>query len=127
MDKIRLRKCPHCRRDVELVKIQLGFAICCTGRNCLGGMQIHYGTHDDKEIFKAKLIENWNQRQPDVPAVEAAWNCVAEYRDEIYEACSEPYDEHGSCCIVVLDEALNRLNCFTSTAAVEAWEDNDGT
>lgn len=122
MDEIKLRHCPHCGKPVNLIRIHGGFAIVCSDKNCLGCMQIHYGTCDNQEIFKAKLISDWNRRNLDVPAVNAAWNCLAQYRDEIYEACSEPYDEHGSCCIRVLDEVLNRLQCFTSSAAIEVWE-----
>ncbi len=117
-----LKACPFCGKRVELIPIQWGFAIVCSDKNCLRMMQIHYGTCDNEDIFKAKLISDWQRRNPEVPAITAAWNCLAQFRDEIYEACTEPYDTHGSCCINVLDEALNRLLCFTSSAAVEAWE-----
>ena len=116
-----LRRCPHCNKRVEFVELQGGYAIVCSDHNCLGGMQIHYGLKDDCEIFKQKLISNWNRRTPDVMAVAAAVNCIEEFRDELYESCQEPYDEHGACCIETANEILNRLLCFTSQEAVDAW------
>ena len=124
---IELRSCPHCNKPVELVSLQSGYAIVCSDHNCLGGMQIHYGWKDDREIFKQKLISNWNRRTPDVTAVEAAVNCIEEFRDELYESCQEPYDEHGVCCIETVYQILNRLLCFTSQEAVDAWQQNKTT
>lgn len=118
---VELKPCPFCGKPVNFIRIQWGFAIVCSDKNCLGCMQVRYGTCDNEEIFKAKLISDWNKRSPQVPAIEAAWNCILQYRNEIYAACQEPYDDHGGCCIEVLDEVLNRLNCFTASAAVEAW------
>lgn len=117
-----LSLCPHCQKPVELIQMQSGFAIICSDHNCLGGMEIHYGTCDNPEIYKAKLISNWNRRTPEVRAVAAAIECLIAYREEIYGMCQEPYDEHGQCCIDVLDEAINRVRCFTCHEAVDAWE-----
>lgn len=122
-----LRNCPHCNKPVEFVSIQSGYAIICSDHNCLGGMQIHYGWNDDGEIFKQKLISNWNRRTPDVAAVDAAMNCIEAYRKELYESCQEPYDEHGACCVETADEILNRLQCFTCQEAVDAWQHNKST
>ena len=119
---MNLLACPHCHKPVELVNIQGGYAIVCSDLNCLGGMKIHYGWDDEREIFKNKLVSNWNKREPEVRAVTAAVECIRNYRDELYESTQEPYDEHGACCIQVVDEILNRLNCFTSQAAVDAWD-----
>ncbi len=120
-----LKKCPNCGKPAGLIRIQGGFAIICADKNCLSKMEIHYGTCDNKELFKQKLIDNWNERRPDVPAIAAALNCLEAYRDELERNMQEPYDEHGSCCLRALDEALNRLQCFTSARAVEAWEDQE--
>lgn len=116
-----LKPCPFCGEQVRLVDIYSGYAIVCEGRNCLGMMQIKYGSCDNKEVFKEKLISDWNSRKPEVLAVTAAIECIEEYRSILYEETQEPYDEHGCCCISVLDEVLNRLRCFTTSAAVEAW------
>lgn len=123
MDK--LKHCPHCGLPVELIETQYGFSIICSDHNCLGGIEIRCGTMANKEIFKRKLIANWNRRKPEVGAVEAAKECLLQYRDEIYDLCQEPYDEHGQCCVEVLEEAINRLSCFTCQEAVDAWN-NEG-
>lgn len=119
-----LNPCPHCGHPVRLVDIMHGYAIVCESTNCLGGMRINFGACDNKEIFLAKLISDWNKREPEIPAVAAAINCIEDYRNNLYEEMQEPYDEHGYCCIKVLDEVLNRLQCFTSIAAVKAWKEN---
>jgi len=119
---MKLEPCPHCRKPVEFVEIQGGYAIVCSGHNCLGGMDIHYGWKDDREIFKNKLISNWNKRTPEVRAVNAAVECIREYGKELYDSMQEPYDEHGACCMSVVEEVLNRLVCFTAQAAVDAWD-----
>ena len=116
-----LKPCPFCGEEVELVSVSFGFAIVCQGRNCLGGMSVKYGSCDNKAIFLEKLIADWNSRKPEVLAVTAAIECIEDYRSTLYEETQEPYDEHGCCCISVLDEALNRLQCFTTSAAIEAW------
>lgn len=121
MSAVVLNPCPHCGENVRLVHGQRRYAILCQGRNCLGGMFIEYGSCDNKEIFLKKLISDWNSRKPEVLAVTAAVECIEEYRNALSEEIQEPYDYHGSCCIDVLDEALNRLRCFTSSAAVETW------
>lgn len=117
----KLEPCPHCGKSVELMTIQCGYAIVCSDHNCLGGMSIHYGSCDNTEMFLAKLIANWNKRQPEVRAVTAAIECIHDYGEDLYRRCQEPYDEHGQCCINVVEEILNRLNCFTTAAAVDAW------
>ena len=117
-----LKPCPHCQKPAELVHTQGGYAIICSDQNCLGGMEIRYGSEDNKEIFKNKLISNWNRRTPEVRAVNAAFECIKKYGEELYASTQEPYDEHGSCCIQVVNEILNRLNCFTVQAAVDAWD-----
>ena len=116
-----LKPCPFCGERVELRGVQGGFYIACKGRNCLGGMNIKYGSCDNSEIFLEKLVSDWNSRRPEVPAVTAAVECIEDYRNALYEKTQEPYDEHGCCCISVLDEVLNRLQCFTASAAIEAW------
>ena len=116
-----LNPCPHCQKPVELIPIQNGFAIICSDHNCLGGMDIHYGECDNPEIFKAKLISNWNKRDPEICAVSAAVECLIEYGREINEENQRPWSNHGSCCIDVLDEAINMVRCFTCREAVEAW------
>lgn len=118
---IELAPCPHCNSTSRLVDIYGGYAIVCNDKNCLGQMRIHYGSCDDKEIFLQKLISDWNRRTPEVRAVTAAVECITKYRDEIYDETQEEYDDHGSCCIDVLDETINRLKCFTSSNAVEQW------
>ena len=121
----KLRNCPHCQREVELLSVQSGFSIICTDHNCLGGMSIHYGWADDPELFLRKLISNWNRRTPDVPAIDAAVKCIEEYRSDLYDSCQEPYDEHGQCCIEVADEIINRLRCFSCQEAVDAWSEKE--
>ena len=116
-----LKPCPFCGGEVRFVSIQNGFAIVCGDKNCLGQMRIMFGRCDNKEIFRETLISNWNKRNPEVRAVIAAYECIEDYRNTLYEETQESYDEHGGCCIDVLDEVLNRLQCFTTTAAVEAW------
>ena len=116
-----LKPCPFCGSQVRMVRIQFGFAIVCESRNCLGGMRINCGSCDNEEIFLKKLVSDWNSRKPEVLAVAAAIECIENYRNTLYEQTQEPYDEHGCCCISVIDEVLNRLQCFTVTAAVEAW------
>ena len=116
-----LKPCPFCGEGASLVRIQSGFAIVCNGRNCLGGMRVLFGSCDKEEMFLHKLISDWNGRKPEVLAVEAAIECIEDYRETLCEETQEPYDEHGCCCIDVLDEVLNRLQCFTSVAAIEAW------
>ena len=121
IEKVELLRCPHCNSEMRLVKIQYGYAIVCTDRNCLGGMEIKSGTNDNNEIYLAALISNWNKRNPEVRAITAAIECIENYRNQIYDEMQEPYDTHGCCCTDVLDEAINRLRCFTSSAAVETW------
>ena len=121
-----LKPCPFCGKRAELISIQRGFAICCEDKNCLGLMQIHYGNSDNTEIFKQKLISNWHKREPEVVAISAALECLDSYREDLREEMQEPYDEHGYCCLRVLDEALNRLQCFTSVAAIKAWNRRAG-
>lgn len=121
LNKVELSRCPHCNSKMNIVEIQYGYAIVCTNKNCLGGMQIKYGSSDNKIMFLTTLISNWNKRSPEVRAVTAAIECIEEYRNSIHEQMQEPYDDHGQCCIDVLDEVLNRLHCFTSSEAVEVW------
>ena len=121
MKEVELKLCPFCGNKVSLVRIQNGYAIVCNGRNCLGGMSIKFGLCDDEEIFLQKLISDWNSRKPEVLAVEAAVECIEDYRETLYNMAQEPYDDYGCCCMEVLDEVLNRLQCFTSVAAIEAW------
>ena len=118
---VELKPCPFCGGEVRLVHIQSGFAIVCESRNCLGGMSVKYGSCDNEEIFLEKLVSDWNSRKPEVLAVTASIECIEDYRNTLYEETQEPYDEHGCCCISVLDEVLNRLRCFTASAAVEVW------
>ena len=118
---MELKPCPFCGSKVRLVTIQRGYAIVCEAKNCLGQMRITFGTCDDDLIFLKKLVSDWNKRNPEVRAVTAAYECIEEYRNTIYDETQEEYDDHGGCCIDVLDEVLNRLHCFTSSAAVEAW------
>ena len=116
-----LKPCPFCGESVRLIDVHNGFAIVCEGRNCLGGMRISFGSCDNRNIFLQKIISDWNSRKPEVLAVTAAIECIEDYRNDLYEKTQEPYDEHGYCCISVIDEVLNRLQCFTSTKAIEAW------
>lgn len=120
-----LVSCPHCGKPVEFINTRGGYAIICSDHSCLGRMEIHYGWMDNREIFKKKLIANWNRRQPEIRAVDAAVNCILKYRKELYDSCQEPYDEHGQCCIDVADEIINRLRCFTVQDAVDAWTDQN--
>lgn len=115
--------CPHCGKPVHLVEGQYELEIVCSDKNCLGGMKIYHGAcaNVDKDIFKAKLIANWNKRNPESVAITAAIECIHDYGEKLYQNTQEPYDEHGQCCINVVEEILNRLQCFTSTAAVNAW------
>ena len=119
----KLNHCPHCGKPVELIRTQYGFAIICTDHTCLGGMEIRAGLRDDEELFKRKLIANWNKRQPEIRAVDSAIQCIENYGDELYQSMQEPYDEHGQCCIDVVNEILNRLMCFTCQEAVDAWQE----
>ena len=125
---MELKPCPFCGQPARIFRIQNGYAICCNDKSCLGMMEIRFGSCDNEIIFKEKLISNWNKRQPEVVAVQAAFECIREYRNGIYDDMQEPYDDHGNCCMQVLDEALNRLQCFTTIAAIEAWNRrvNDG-
>lgn len=130
---MELKPCPFCGSEARLVRIQNGYAIVCGDKNCLGQMRVTFGMCDNEVIFLEKLLSDWNKRKPEVSAVAAAYECIEEYRNAIYDETQEEYDNHGGCCVDVLDEALNRLHCFTSSAAVDAWinrrvkEDNDGT
>ena len=119
--RMELERCPYCGETARLVSIQNGFAIVCNDKNCLGQMQIHFGSCNNEEIFLEKLVSNWNKREPEINAVVSAVECIEEYRNTVYEETQEPYDEHGHCCIAVLDEVINRLKCFTSFAAVKTW------
>lgn len=114
MKDIVLAPCPHCGSSAYLVDLQNGYAIVCDDRNCLGSMKIRFGSCDNKDIFLQKLISDWNKRIPEVKAVVSAINQIREYRDDIYEETQEEYDDHGSCCVDVLDEAINILQCFTA-------------
>lgn len=116
---MELERCPYCGETARLVSIQNGFAIVCNDKNCLGQMQIHFGSCNNEEIFLEKLVSNWNKREPEINAVVSAVECIEEYRNTVYEETQEPYDEHGYCCIAVLDEVINRLKCFTSLSAVK--------
>ena len=114
MNEIILAPCPHCGAGVSLLKIPYGYAIACDDKNCLSMMQTKYGSCDNKELFLQKLISDWNKRVPEIKAVTEAIQSIREYRDHVYDETQEPYDEHGSCCIRVLDEAINILQCFTA-------------
>lgn len=118
---MELERCPYCGETARLVSIQNGFAIVCNDKNCLSQMRIHFGSCDNEEIFLEKLVSNWNKREPEINAVVSAVECIEEYRNTVYKETQEPYDEHGYCCIAVLDEVINRLKCFTSLAAVKTW------
>lgn len=121
MAGIELKQCPFCGGEVQLVQSQGGFAVVCKSLNCLGGMSIKHGSCDNQEIFLRKLVADWNNRKPEVLAVTAAIECIEDYRNTLCEETQEPYDEHGCCCISVIDEVLNRLQCFTASDAVETW------
>ena len=121
LDKIELARCPHCNNKMRAIRIQSGYAIICTDKNCLCKMEIYYGSDDHAKLYLAMLVSNWNKRSPEIRAVTAAVECITQYRNQLYNEMQEPYDTHGQCCIDVLDEALNRLQCFTSTAAVDVW------
>ena len=121
LENIELLRCPHCNSKMSLVEIQRGYAIVCTDKNCLGGMRITYGSDDNKELFLTTLISNWNKRNPEVRAITAATECIEHFRNKIQNEIQEPYDEHGHCCIDVLDKTLNLLQCFTVSAAIEVW------
>lgn len=123
MNTTNLLPCPHCRSKARIVQISGGYAIVCEDKNCLGQMRIHYGSSDDKEMFLKKLISDWNRRTPEVRAVTAAVECLTKYRDDIYDENQEEYSDYSGCCVDVLDEAINRLKCFTSSDAVEQWID----
>ena len=118
---VKLKPCPFCGSNARIVPIQSGFAIVCNDKNCLSEMRILYGSCDTKKMFLDKLCADWNRRTPEVPAVVAAIECIEDYRGVLHDEMQEPYDDHGSCCLDVLDETLNRLRCFTTSAAVEAW------
>lgn len=124
MNQIALAPCPHCRSRAHVVDIHNGFAIVCEDKNCLGQMRVHYGSCDDKNVFLMKLVSDWNKRRPEIRAVTAAVECLTQYRNELYDANQKEYAYHGNCCIEALDEAINRLKCFTSTNAVEQWIDS---
>lgn len=114
MEQIRLAPCPHCGSGAHLVDIHNGYAIVCDDKNCLGDMYIKFGSCDNKELFLQKLISDWNRRVPEIKAVVEAIKSITEYRDTIYEETQEEYDNHGGCCVDVLDEAINILMCFTA-------------
>ena len=114
MDQIRLAPCPHCGTFARLVDTHNGYAIVCGDKNCLGQMRVQFGSCDNKELFLQKLVSDWNRRVPDIKAVTAAIESVTEYRDHIYEESQEEYDMHCGCCVDVLDEAINIMNCFTA-------------
>lgn len=66
---MELERCPYCGETARLVSIQNGFAIVCNDKNCLGQMQIHFGSCNNEEIFhatggfqkeaEARRMENW--------------------------------------------------------------------
>jgi hypothetical protein len=93
-------------------------------------MRVTFGSCDNEEIFLQKLISDWNNRNPDARTIVAAIGCIEKYRDSIYNETQEEYDDHGGCCVDVLDEVLNRLRCFTTSTTTKptnpawrTWED----
>ncbi len=114
MDRFRLAPCPHCGSAARLVDTHGGYAIVCDNKNCLGQMRIQFGSCDNKELFLKKLVSDWNKRGPEIKAVIEAIRHVGEYRDAIYEETQEEYDDHGECCVDVLDEVINILTCYTA-------------
>ena len=120
-EKMQLKRCPFCGNEVSLRFIQFGAAIVCNSRNCLGGLTVKWGTCDSHDIFLAKLVNDWNNREPDSKAVGAAVKCLEAYRAELLRSMREPYAEFDACCLDVLDEAINRVGCFTCDQAVLNW------
>lgn len=77
-----------------------------------------------KEILEAAAKCVCGDREQDYGSPENNFQTIAKLLDHLsvlHDEMQEPYDEHGSCCLDVLDETLNRLRCFTTSAAVEAW------
>lgn len=114
MGKPILAPCPHCGTSAQLLDLQNGYAVVCGDKNCLCEMRVKFGSCDNKDIFLHKLISDWNKREPEIKSVTLAIQQVREYRDRIYEETQEEYDDHGGCCVDVLDEAINILQCFTA-------------
>lgn len=65
-----LKPCPFCGKPVGLVvrQIHQEAYIVCSDHNCLGAMDIHWGTEDDPNEFIQRLKSNWNRRvEPEMP------------------------------------------------------------
>lgn len=63
MDELKL--CPFCGKPAEPVYINGLYDkayIICSDHNCLGYMQIQWGTKDNPDKFIQHLKDNWNRR-----------------------------------------------------------------
>lgn len=122
-----IRFCPNCYNGVVRFCPDCGKQIprCRTLCDCDAVVQRRQQEENRKE---KERLEKAEKHEPNaleslftINAVVSAVECIEEYRNTVYEETQEPYDEHGYCCIAVLDEAINRLKCFTSFAAVKTW------
>lgn len=104
--------CPHCGKETEFYISGYKAHIICSDHNCWGGMSVQWGTHDEPYRFIEKMKASWNQRTPDGHAIIAAKSYIEKYRDEIYREAQGEDSDHFGCCLNVLDEVLNKLDCF---------------
>jgi len=58
-----LKHCPYCKKESPELNIGNGNAyIICSDHNCLGEMNVQWGTEDKPYIFIQKMKDNWNKR-----------------------------------------------------------------
>lgn len=112
---IGLLGCPHCGKEVEFfISGQVAY-IFCSDHNCHGGMRIQWGGHDEPYRFIERMKTSWNQRTPNGYGIIAAKRYIEKYRNEIYQAAQREDPDYCNFCIEVLDEVLNKLDCFIPT------------
>lgn len=105
--------CPHCGKETEFYISGYKAHIICSDHNCWGGMTAQWGTHDEPYRFIEKMKASWNQRAQDGHAIVAATKYIEEYREEVRRDLQSEYSEYCQHCLDVLDEVLNKLDCFT--------------
>lgn len=104
--------CPHCGKETEFSIRGNKAHIICSDHNCWGGMSVQWGTHNEPYRFIEKMKASWNLRTPDGYGIVAAKRCIEKYREEIYQDTQQEYSDHCRYCVEVLDEVLNKLECF---------------
>ena len=109
---IGLLNCPHCGKEVEFFVSGNVAYIFCSDRNCWSGTRCQWGTADEPYRFIEKMKNDWNKRTPDGNALVAAIEYIVEYRNYVYQEAQKEYSDYCYYCIDVLDEVINKLECF---------------